>query len=259
MYKEIKKKNKKKGFTLVELLIAVLIIGVIAGISMPMYFRAVEKSRASESLHVLGTLAKAQQRHKLQSNEYTDTIDELDITLKDYSTGTNATGSEFETEFFDFELGEGVATAARKDNSGEDYTLSVDYATGKITCSAQGNSSICERIGLNTANSTPSANNNSNYVDSVREYCQSTNANYTNGSIGCNAIMESCSTNNLSEDDCRELVISNAFEEVRFYCNASFLGTEWCNSTISNCKENNLSDQACLETIWDYECSLGWC
>ena len=84
------KDKKKKGFTLIELLIAVLIIGVLTGISLPMYTKAVEKSRTVKSIQMLAVIAKAEQRHKLQDNEYTTEMEKLDITLKDYSTGEGA-------------------------------------------------------------------------------------------------------------------------------------------------------------------------
>ena len=139
-----KKKNKKKGFTLIELLIAVLIIGVLAGIALPMYFSAVEKSRTAEPLNLLGSIAKAQERYRLQSHEYTDDISELDITLKDYSTGNPATGNEFTSEFFDFALGEDGATAARKEG---DYILGVDYTTSQLSCTPAEHR-ICKSLGL---------------------------------------------------------------------------------------------------------------
>ena len=126
-------KIKNKGFTIIELLIVVLIIGVLTAIALPMYFNAVEKSRTSEPLQTLSTIAKAQQRHKLQDNVYTDQIDSLDITLKDYSSGTDASGSEFDSEFFNYSLGSESASATRK---GEDdaYILGVNYTTNQLSC-----------------------------------------------------------------------------------------------------------------------------
>ena len=172
MSKEIKKKKRSKGFTLVELVIAVLIIGVIAAIAVPTYFKAVEKSRASEAISVLGTIAKAQQRNKLQSNGYTDTIDELDITLKDYSTGTNATGSDFDTEFFDFVLGEATTSALRKGS--EDYTITVNYETNELTCSPAENK-VCIALGLkegemsdsSPSSITPKQGNCTDYAEEI--------------------------------------------------------------------------------------------
>lgn len=159
-----KKRNKKKGFTLIELLIVVLIIGVLAGIALPAYMKAIEKSRVSEPLQTLGTIAKAQQRHKLQDASYANQMDSLDIELRDYTSGTNATGSTFDSEYFNFTLlapEEAKAQAERKNN---DYTLYVNYETGKITCSvADENNKICESLGLESVE--PVSNDDGDWVD----------------------------------------------------------------------------------------------
>lgn len=137
-------KIKNKGFTIIELLVVVLIIGVLAGIALPMYFNVLEKSRTSEPLQVLGQIARAEQRYKLQTLEYTNEADKLDITIKDYTSGQEVTNNEFDSEFFNFTLGTENATAQRKDG---DYTLGVNYTTSQLSCTPAEHR-VCKSLGL---------------------------------------------------------------------------------------------------------------
>ena len=71
--------NNNKGFTLVELLVVVLIIGILAAMAMPAYFKAVERARAAEADTLIGTVVNAQQRYKMKTGKFAKNWTSLDV------------------------------------------------------------------------------------------------------------------------------------------------------------------------------------
>lgn len=62
--------RKIKGFTLVELMVVVAIIGILAGIAYPSYQDSVTKSRRVDAQGVLMGFANAMERHFTENNTY---------------------------------------------------------------------------------------------------------------------------------------------------------------------------------------------
>jgi prepilin-type N-terminal cleavage/methylation domain-containing protein len=69
----------RKGFTLVELAVVIVIIGVLAAFGVPRFLKSVERSKASEAFAYLSAVRSSQERYLAQYGEYASTVDKLDI------------------------------------------------------------------------------------------------------------------------------------------------------------------------------------
>ena len=96
----MKNKNaSKRGFTLVEILIAVLIIGVLMSIAVPMYQGSIDKSRWAKLLSPSRAIANAQEAMLMSQGKYTTAKEDLDVSLPndgeyDYQLYTVENGDE---------------------------------------------------------------------------------------------------------------------------------------------------------------------
>ena len=72
---------KNHAFTLIEVLIVVLIIGILAAIAIPQYQKAVEKNRAMQAIAVLRTVYQAADAFELSTGQWPTDINQLDINI----------------------------------------------------------------------------------------------------------------------------------------------------------------------------------
>ncbi len=73
----MKKVMNKKGFTLVELLMVVIIIGILVTIAVPSYYKSIERAKGGKAKTTLRTITNAQVQYRALNDEYTVNLADL--------------------------------------------------------------------------------------------------------------------------------------------------------------------------------------
>lgn len=72
-----KKFNKQSGFTLVEIMLVVVIIGVLAGIAVPKIAGNVEKGRITKTKSNIGAISTAIDMYEMDVSKYPQQLEDL--------------------------------------------------------------------------------------------------------------------------------------------------------------------------------------
>lgn len=72
----MKHPNRPNGFTLMELMIGLIIVGILATMAVPSFSRAVERTRVKDAQTVLAALYSSEKVYRLDQNTY-GTIERL--------------------------------------------------------------------------------------------------------------------------------------------------------------------------------------
>jgi len=108
--------GNQKGFTLVELMIVIVIVGILAAVAVPIYQSNIKKAKMSECDAALGTIRTGLRVYFAANNAYPTAVAGTAVTAV---TGLDISASDLAGKYF-------VAT---------DYTLTSDATTYTIACS----------------------------------------------------------------------------------------------------------------------------
>ena len=76
---------RRRGFTLVELMVVIVIVAIMAAIAVPLYTNHIKDARRSEAAGGLAAVAASQQTYYQRNGAYTAALANLNVDLTDVS------------------------------------------------------------------------------------------------------------------------------------------------------------------------------
>lgn len=117
---------RKRAFTLTELLVVVIVLGVLAAVAVPKFSRVLETRRTTEAESILSAVRTEQEARCLMGKKYLGPDKRSQV-----STLANVGVSPS----YDYQLlANGAIEANRGTGSNKKYTLKMWYKTGEICC-----------------------------------------------------------------------------------------------------------------------------
>jgi prepilin-type N-terminal cleavage/methylation domain-containing protein len=110
------RKNRKKGFTLIELMTVVIIVGILAAIAVPLYRGQFKRAMAAEGAALVGSVRTAERVYYSEHGKYTDDKTKL---------GIDTTGNKYFKEYTVELTGGGTGFRASTTGTGEAEGITV--------------------------------------------------------------------------------------------------------------------------------------
>lgn len=125
-------RNNRSGFTLVELIVVIIIVGILASISVPLMQRNVKRAQKTEAVAVLGSLRTAERLVKMESTTGSYELfsgGNLGTEMSKYISQEDINGKYYTSDKYSCD---GTSLVADdKDDLSDSVTM--DLATGNLT------------------------------------------------------------------------------------------------------------------------------